>query len=567
MGVLKDNWTCLSQSEPSSIVELEEILRKNRNFRTIEKLDFGEHGLEKPAQAIARVMGRDGKIVIWGDYDVDGVTSVVTAMLFFRALGYDRVACKVPDRFSEGYGLNEASLRELIDREKPDLIITVDAGITASHEASVCAQLGVELIVTDHHSIDPDRLPDCIILNPKLHPDPDYRELCGCATILVLLRHMARTDPGIAALLSRDPAARQDLWYTLTALAGIATICDVVPLNPVNHLLVRQGMKCLLKSENPALRLMIRECGENQGQTCEMDVAFKVGPLINAVGRLYHAGRVVDAFLHGSPDDLVEAMHSVNVERKGIQRDMIDEALEMASTLPASSFYCLGSADFHEGVVGIVASRMVEELNRPVVIYCDGPICKGSGRSIPGFSLFDALCAVNVEDPDILITFGGHAMASGLSFRQKDAVRLQEMLNRIADEAFTSDPSLLITSAVYDCQLPVSLLTLEAADSITTLKPFGNGCPAPLFRVRARALDKGFYFLKDSEGRRTEVPGHTYFNIQGPDGPLRVNFFNRVIQENPENIDILVTLSSDSFRGRRRVALRGVDYSFDDLVM
>lgn len=563
-GTLFSSWVGRSPAVPSNASEVVESILRLRNFTPIDKLDYGLYGLEAPSSSFYRAIKEKKKILVWGDYDVDGVASIVSVMIFLRAIGHTPASYKVPDRFTEGYGLNPESLETLIKNESPDLIITVDAGITASEEAEICRRAGVDLIVTDHHSIDPSRLPSCPILNPKFHPDPEYRELCGCAITYVLLRHMARTYREIGARLN----GMKDLWVTLAALAGVATICDVVPLNPVNHQLVLVGMKCLSDSRHPALKLLLeasatgsRRSGQ-EGAVCEMDVAFGVGPIMNAVGRLYNAEMVVRAFLEDDPAPLVEAMGGVNLERREIQKTMNCKALELAGEEPDEALIFVADSSFHEGVMGLVASRLAETYRRPAVACSIGKDqCKASGRSVRGFSLFEALCGVEKIRPGIFTRFGGHDMACGMTFSTGLLEEVKKALIEWAEEKRRNSPGPWRGTLEYDMFLPAPLAVLGTAADIMELKPFGNGFETPVFKIRSRVLEWGNYVSRKVGEPGFGKPAHTFAVIDnGTSRGARIVFFNHVAANTPKEAEFIIRMEVERYAGKDRLSLRGIDY-------
>ena len=217
--------------------------------------------------------------------------------------------------------------------------------VTANEEAKFCVSKGVEFICTDHHKIQPDKVPDGIVLNPKLHPDPVYQELCGCGITFVLLRKLGKKFP-----ISRE------VWNDLLALVGMATICDVVPLNGVNHQLANLGVKALYRSQRPVLKSLLAQCKVLE-KVDETDVGFRIGPRINAVGRLRHANQVVEAFISENFDELIKDMGDCNEERKKIQKTIYEEANTKAQSYGESKILFLGG-DWHPGVVGIAASKI-----------------------------------------------------------------------------------------------------------------------------------------------------------------------------------------------------------------
>jgi single-stranded-DNA-specific exonuclease len=570
MGLIYEKWTGRDNIRPESTDQARELVKKLRLFKDIEKADYGTALLDEPARSLIEDIKNNKKIVVWGDYDVDGVTSVISLLLFFQALDYRNISYKIPDRFTEGYGLNETSLNLIIDEKRPDTIITVDAGITSKNEALICKNRGVKLIVTDHHKIDAARLPDCIILNPKFHENPDYQELCGCATLFILLRHISRCSEFIKLKTEKNV----DLWVTLTALAGVATICDIVPLNSVNHFLARRGMKCLACSRHPVLKTLMKKCAPKeviQGLVDEVSVAFRVGPVINSVGRLSKAENMVKWFFQKDSEVNVAKMLNFNKERKEIQAHMETLALPLARAESDNSLIMIGHPDFHEGVVGILASRLVDKFYKPVLIYSESNgICKGSGRSIKGFSLYNAL--FECQKKGLFEKFGGHDMACGFSFKRENENLVKKEILEYALNVYKNNPDIWISDISFDFELPFNLVNLDTADAVESLKPFGNGFEQPVFMVRAQIKRSGYYVSK-KEGPLKGKPAHSWFEI-GPVPELaldteskggsfarnhRIVFFNRVFEQFQGIYEFLFKIESDAYGGKRKVKLMGLD--------
>ena len=309
MGLKYQQWIPRSSGVISNHRHVLDVVCSARKHRYIEKLSYGDHGLFSAISAIKNAIKEQKRIALYADYDVDGTMSCVSWIWFLRSIGYTNFMHYIPDRFSEGYGLNLDAVKYLVEVEKAQIIITMDTGITANKEAEWCKERGVTFICTDHHKIQPQMLPDAIILNPKCHPDPEYQELCGCGITFVLLRQLGK--------FFKVPS---HLWGDLLALAGMATICDVVPLNSVNHRLARLGVNSLTKSKHPVLRALMDHCLGEKKNVDEQDLGFKLGPRINAVGRFDHADKVIQAFIGENNFELLDYMHTCNEKRKSIQK-------------------------------------------------------------------------------------------------------------------------------------------------------------------------------------------------------------------------------------------------------
>lgn len=548
MGHKFQKWQTQSLTRPSSLDDLKEIIFANRRFDPVGRLEYGDYGLHDVLDVIHQALQEGKKIALYADYDVDGTMSCVSWIWFFHAVGYKNFTHYIPCRFREGYGVNMDAMKHLIHAKQADVIITMDTGITANAEASYCKSQGVTFICTDHHKIQPDKMPDCLILNPKMHPDLAYQELCGAGVTFVLLRKLAKH-------LGLSP--NHAVWTDILALAGMATICDVVPLNGVNHQLAKMGVSALMRSQRPVLQKLresasIKELRDG-GVGDEKDVGFRLGPRINAVGRLEHADAVVAAFVEEDPTELIELMEVCNERRKKIQEGIVKEALALASAYEESPILFLGG-DWHPGVVGIAASKLAEQFWKPTWLFeRKNGICKGSARSIPGFDVTDAMGSC----PELFLKFGGHRAAGGFSFAQENEAAICEKLNQFALRLKESSPEMWNSVATFDCELDESLATLELTDVISEMKPFGHGFEEPRFVIDSVVEEIQFY--KD---KVTGLPKHSAVTLKLNKRPIKVMYFNHVAESLSAKAKgrFLVTAQRNSFRNNVSLQFMGIDY-------
>lgn len=523
----------------------------NRRFAPLEQLAYGDYGLSKVVDVVDAAIRAGKRIALYADYDVDGTMSCVSWIWFLRAIGHTNFLHHIPCRFKEGYGLNLKAIERLVEVEKAELVITMDTGITANAEAAYCKKNGVEFICTDHHVIQPDKMPDCVILNPKMHESPEYQELCGCGITFVLLRR-----------LGERYKVPPSLWSDLLALAGMATICDVVPLNGVNHRLAKLGVQHLMKSERPVLK-RLREASRTLKGLDEKDVGFRLGPRINAVGRLEHADLVVKAFVDERPDSvgaLVQFMDECNEQRKKIQASIVTEARLQATLMPEDPVLVLGG-DWHPGVVGIAASKIAEEFWRPVWLFQrkDG-VCKGSARTFPGGG-FDVTKAM-VSCGHLFTKFGGHAAAGGFTFPAEREDEIRDALAAYADDLRQTSPEIWESRIKFDCLLPEDLADLALLDSLDGMKPFGYGFEEPKFCVDV-AISR-LEFLRD---KNTGEPKHTLVTVKGARGkPQKLMFFNEALKDlqGAKRARFVVSAAKDQFRGNTSLMLMGHDFEVVD---
>jgi single-stranded-DNA-specific exonuclease len=424
------------------------------------------------AIAVERIHGavEEGKrICVHGDYDVDGICATALAVLYLRELGAD-VDWHLPSRFEEGYGVSRDTLSRLAD-EGVGLLVTVDCGITAVDEVAEAKERGLDVVVTDHHRPG-GALPGCPIVatRPSSYPFP---ELCGTGVVHKL---------GEALLGSDHPAVRRNL-----DLVALATIADVVPLVDENRALAAAGLRALAATGRPGLQALMRSAGVDPAAVDSSAVGFRLAPRINAAGRLGRPDVALDLVLTDDPDEArrhATTLEELNRDRQAVEERILREAIAAVDALveprrPRRG-YVLWNEDWHEGVIGIVASRLVERFHRPVVLITrsqDG--WKGSGRSIPSFDLHGALAACSEH----LDRFGGHRAAAGLSIAEDRLEAFAEDFATHADEHL--DPADLFEIVHIDAVVSARDLTLELAEELARLAPFGLGNPEPTLLVPA----------------------------------------------------------------------------------
>jgi single-stranded-DNA-specific exonuclease len=401
------------------------------------------------------------KICVHGDYDVDGICATALAVLTLRELGAD-VAWHLPSRFEEGYGVSRDTIAKLAE-EGVALVVTVDCGITAVAEVTEARALGLDVIVTDHHRPG-DELPDCPIVATRPSPYP-FPELCGTGVVHKLAQ----------ALLGPDhPAVLRHL-----DLVALATIADVVPLLDENRTLAIAGLRALARTQKAGLRALMRAARVDPATVDAGQVAFRLAPRINAAGRLCRPDVALELILSedaGEATRLAAELETLNRERQAVEERIVREAVALVESWPEPKRrrrgYVLWAEDWHEGVNGIVASRLVERFHRPVVMIAgEGEEWNGSGRSISAFDLHGALAACS----GLLERFGGHRAAAGLSVRPDAVEAFAEAFAAHADAALTDADLHPVT--VVDAAVPGSALTLELAQELNRLAPFGLGNP------------------------------------------------------------------------------------------
>jgi single-stranded-DNA-specific exonuclease len=422
------------------------------------------NGMDVAVDRIREAIEKNEPILIFGDYDADGVSSTSTLMITLRDLGAN-VGFYIPNRFTEGYGPNEDAFRHAAE-SGIKLIITVDTGIAALHEAAIAKELGMDLIITDHHEPGPV-LPEALaIIHPKL-PESKYpfRDLAGV---------------GVAFKLAH--ALYGELPEHLFEIAVIGTIADLVSLKGENRLIVKKGLEKLKITTNIGLRAIFKLAGVDLMSISEETIGFSLAPRINAVGRLEDADLAVQLILtedHEEAQILAEEMESLNKERQAIVNSITAEAIEEVETnypIETNKVLVIGKEGWNAGVIGIVASRLVEKYYRPTIVLSFDQakgLAKGSARSIAGFDLFKNLSTCR----DILPHFGGHPMAAGMTLKLEDVSELRTRLNDLAGEEISDEDFIPVT--MLDGEFRLEDIDLTALDEMNLLAPFGMDNPKP----------------------------------------------------------------------------------------
>jgi single-stranded-DNA-specific exonuclease len=443
-------------------------------------------GAVTAAKRIAEAIKRNERIVVYGDYDVDGTTATALLLSILNALGAE-ASFYVPHRLDEGYGLHAQALSQLID-DGAQLIITVDCGVTANEAVDQCIAAGVDIIVTDHH-IPPDTLPAATaIVHPGL-PDSEYpnRHLCGAGVAFKLAWQIAKEVAGTERV---DEAMRAKL-LDATALAALGTIADCVPLLGENRAMVVHGLKILTRIRHPGLRALLDTANLTDKELSVTDVAFRIGPRLNAAGRMGHADEAI-ALL--SCADVTQAralasrLEKQNTERQQVERTITAEAVDMARQAGMTGEACggivLASEDWHGGVIGIVASRLVDQFAKPAVLIAvngDG-VGQGSGRSVEGFHLHDAIMACRQH----LLSAGGHAMAAGLKV---DVNAIGPFTAAFIEYASANRSARQDLAALtIDAEVTLAELTYPTVEHLERLAPFGTGNAEPVLAIRNAEL-------------------------------------------------------------------------------
>lgn len=437
-------------------------------------------GVEQAVELIFAAIERRDKICIYGDYDVDGTTGTAILVGLLQRL-HTPVEFYVPHRLEEGYGLNSEALKTLAERGVK-LVVTVDCGIASLAEADVAKQLGITLIVTDHHEMKPTLPKAAVCVHPRL-PGTKYPfgGLSGAGVAFKLAWALAVRHCGSEKV---TPVLRDYLMDAL-CLATLGLVADVVPLHDENRILVKHGLNRLNQKPPLGIKALLDSAKSSGDKPIKADdIGYRLGPRINAAGRLGYAGLVVEMFTTVSPEkarEVADYLDTQNSQRQTIERKMTAQAKELADSYMADDpcGLVLAHAEWHPGVVGIVASRIVEYTGCPAVLFAmvpDQEVVTGSGRSIHGFELHEALNACD----DVLVGHGGHAMAAGAKIRPLMIPVFRERFAQYAAEHFPQGtppaPQIRI-----DAEIPLSSLTLGLVNDLSKLEPYGAENPKPIF--------------------------------------------------------------------------------------
>jgi single-stranded-DNA-specific exonuclease len=436
-------------------------------------------GMDAAVERLLRAIAGREKILLYGDYDVDGTSAVVILKKAIDLAG-GSVDFFVPHRMRDGYGMRP----EAIDRAATDgvkLVVSVDTGIRAGAVVEHARGLGIDVIVTDHHLPEATLPPAVAVINPNRR-DCDYPEknLCGAAVAFKIVQ-------ALFARMGWEAARVQSLCESFLKLVAVATVADVVPLTGENRVIVKRGLEGFHTVRNPGLRALLQVAGFQAGDCPSAgQVAFRIAPRINAAGRMADAVDVIEMFLTTDParaQTLASQLHDLNRERQDTEADIvrrIDEECERTAITDANTALVFSGIGWHKGVVGIVASRVVERYHRPVFVLCEDEetgLAQGSGRSIPGFHLLEALESM----PELFVKFGGHKQAAGVTLSRDRVQEFRERFSRYAAERLT--PEDFRPAIEFDAEIELEELNDDSARDVLRLAPFGCGNPAPLFAV------------------------------------------------------------------------------------
>lgn len=500
--------------------------------------------MDKAAARITRAVDNMEKIAVYGDYDADGVTSTAMLYSYLETRGAD-VIFYIPQREGEGYGMNIGAV-EYLKEQGVSLIVTVDNGISSVQEVARANELGIDVVVTDHHRPQ-EILPDAVAVVDAYRPDDTspYKHFSGVGIAFKLL--MALED---------GAGDVEDLLEAYSDLAAIGTIGDIVPLTGENRTLIRAGLERLSQSDRPGVQALLENAGIAGKALTSTNVAFTLVPRINATGRMGAPERAVRLLISGYEEEaevLSEEICADNEERRRVEAEIAEAAFADigAKGYMKDRVVVVDGENWHHGVIGIVASRVTERCGKPCMIISRGETeAKGSGRSIEGFSLFEAICACG----DLLIKFGGHPIAAGITLKPENIEAFRKRINRYAAEHFPQMPTQTVT---LDCKLNPAALSVSMAQSLTQLEPFGNGNPQPVF---------GLFNMELSNVTPVGGGGHLRLTLEKNGAVITAMRFNTKPEELPyhigDKIDPAVQLEAREFRGQPSLTVIVRDMKF-----
>lgn len=485
--MLKKIWHVLHPSPPKSIEEVIEIILRNRNITdkhallnpSLTHVNFTLPNIDTITDRVHQAIQDKQKIVVFGDYDVDGLSATTILWETLHSLGADTIPY-IPHREKEGYGLSQTALETVISTHHPKLIITVDCGISATKEVAFAQSQGVEVIITDHHQA-PTELPNSLILHDH--------HVCGAAVAYKLASHLKKD-------IEDDPTDH-------LGLAALGTICDIIPLTLENRAIVTHGLQQLRSSTRPGLQALCKVAGIDQSKIETYHLGFVIGPRLNAQGRLHHAMHALRLMCTKDPNRAVQLateLQSTNLDRQELTRELAESATLLAKDFQDDHLLIIGDPSWNPGVIGLIASHLVKEFHKPAIVWGssdDQPnIYKASARSIQGFNIIENIRKFQ----NLLLGQGGHPMAAGLSINQENLEQFSQQLRHHAKQTLSQED--LLPKLTIDTPLASPLISTQLSYELQRLSPYGAEYPEPLFQynsmkiLNAKALGKNNQHLK-----------------------------------------------------------------------
>ena len=498
---------------------------------------FALKDMEQAVNRVRLALTRREKIAVFGDYDVDGITATCLLTDFLRRRGAECVSY-IPGRLEEGYGLNPIAIRQL-HGEGVKLIITVDCGITAVEEARLCRSLGIDLIITDHHECK-EYLPLATAVVDPHRPDDTYP-------------HRMLSGVGVAFKLAAALCGSQELVLRSYAdMVCLGTVADVMPLQGENRVFVSRGLQLLQNSTRPGIIALMNECGCAPADVSASSIGFMLAPRINAAGRMGQIHLAIELFLTEDSlraKELAHALCELNRQRQQVEAQIYSEAIAMLPEGQIPDAIVLADEGWHQGVVGIVSSRIAEEYCCPTFLIClDGDHGKASSRSYGGFNLFSSLTSLS----GLLESYGGHELAAGFTINRHKIGDFRREICRLAGEFYADAGPRTVLDV--DCCIQPELLTIRGIESLSALEPTGNGCPKPVLMMQNLVIDR---INLVGNGR------HMRLRLRSGNHTINAIYFSATPEtasiEPGDVVDVAFSPQINEFRGERSVQMNVLD--------
>ena len=533
-------------AKENHLSELLSNILVNRGIDTKEKIDlflnptrndfhnpFLMPDMEKAVDRILQAIQKQEKVIIYGDYDADGITSITVLKNFLEERGL-QVGQYIPNRLEEGYGLNKTAVKQ-IHEEQYSLMITVDCGISGLEEIAYAMELGMEVIVTDHHEPG-EQIPTCLAVVDAKRKDNEYpfNQLAGVGVVFKLIQ---------AISMKLDLDAKAYLKYL--DIVCIGTISDIVPLVDENRVIAKLGLQLVQMTKNIGLKVLLQSIGYKTIDSTA--ISFGVAPRINACGRLGKAQEALNLFLTKNLEEakeITKRLNEDNVERQTTEKKIFEQAKEQVTSQQEEPCIVLGQEGWHHGVIGIVSSKITDMYFKPSILICfEGEEGKGSGRSIPGFDLHEALmkCSTYIDK------FGGHSMAIGITLQKKNFEKFKKEFEEYAQNCHIHD---IIPVIQIDEETSLAQINIETVKQLSLLEPYGEANKIPIFLIRnlkvqaIRSLSEGKH-LKLKLGQDNFIIDAIGFNM----GDLATQY------QIGDKVDVVGSLEINSFNGNEQIQL------------
>ncbi len=536
-----------------NIVDSEDI----RNFVFPEMANMYDPFLLKDIEVavsrIIRAIERKERVMIFGDYDADGITSTSIMYKFLEEHGLHPYYY-IPNRMNDGYGLSSQGI-EFAVNNAIDLIITVDCGITGFAEVEYAGKKGIDVIITDHHEVTGGIPKAFAVVNPhRADDDYPFKSLAGCGVVLKVIQALMKS--------MNEDESKIEKYLDFVALG---TIADVVPLTDENRIIIYYGLKKLAQTQNPGIRALCNVADIKLQKMTSYHIGYVLAPRINAIGRMTDASDAVKLFIteeQSVAHSLSVKLNDENRKRQEIDQQVFEEAINMieADKLYEKNCIIISSENWHEGVIGIVSSRLVEKYYRPVImitLYDDTG--KGSGRSIPNFHLYNALTRVE----DLLESFGGHKLAAGISIKRSNLPEFKKRFEKIASEIICTDD--MVKNIEIDTEISLNQINEKLEDALKNLAPFGYGNPKPIF-VSKEVNVIGYPILfKERHLRFVAEQNGTVFDAIWFNSGKEVagSMIEKMVDSKNLSVDIVYTISRNEYQGKSEIQLQLKDLSIN----